>query len=285
MASQKQVDANRKNAQSSTGPRTIEGKSKSRLNALRDGLTGQMLTLSAEDLPIFEKLKSEMIADFNPKTITETKLAHAIAWDTWRLDHLRAIEMNMYSAGQAEAENTSEDHDNANANLDYAFADVRTFRAEASRLELMSLYEQRMTRNIHRNIGLLRDMQSERKRNYEHDKQEEVMIARICEINDMPIKASTAPSPNGFLFANEEIARAAVRHRYVETAKWTMKNGRPNLLYGGMQSGIGSDPLLEKLVDRRPVSAEEREQILSVPPETVAIHRVNHPEEYGLRES
>ena len=285
MASQKQIDANRKIAQNSTGPRTTEGKSRSRLNALRDSLTGQMLTLSAEDLPIFEKLKSEMIADFNPKTITETKLAHSIAWDTWRLDHLRAIEMSMYSAGQAEAENTSEDHDNANANLDYAFADVRTFRAEASRLELMSLYEQRMTRNIHRNIGLLRDLQGERKRNYEHDKQEEVMIARICEINDMPIKASAEPSPNGFLFANEEIARAAVRHRYVETAKWTMKNGRPNLLYGGMQSGIGSDPLLEKLVDRRPVSAEEREEILSVPPETVAIHRVNHPEEYGLRES
>jgi len=277
MASQKQIDANRKNAQNSTGPRTTEGKSRSRLNALRDGLTGQILTLSAEDRPAFEQLKSEMVAAFNPKTLTETKLAHSIAWDTWRLDHLRAIEMNMYA--EAQTEDASED------DLDRAFADVRTFRAEASRLELMSLYEQRMTRNIHRNIALLRDLQEERKRHYEHDKKDEVLIARLCEINDMPIRASAAPSANGFVFENEEIALAAVRHRYLETARWTLKNGRPNLLYGGMQSGIGSDPLLEKLADRRPVSAEERQQILSVSPETLAIHRLHHPEDYGLRKS
>jgi len=51
MATQKQIDANRINAQKSTGPRTEEGKSKSRMNAKRDGITGQVVTLSEEDLP------------------------------------------------------------------------------------------------------------------------------------------------------------------------------------------------------------------------------------------
>src|ERR1700683_4362340 len=105
MTSEKQIEANRINALSSTGPKSPESKAKTRLNALRDGITGQVTTLSEEDRPIFENLKAELIADLAPKTVMELKLASSIAWDTWRLDHLRAVEMNMYALGAQAAEN------------------------------------------------------------------------------------------------------------------------------------------------------------------------------------
>ena len=44
MTSQKQIDANRANAKKSTGPRTEHGKSITRLNAVRDNITGQITT-------------------------------------------------------------------------------------------------------------------------------------------------------------------------------------------------------------------------------------------------
>jgi hypothetical protein len=44
-----QLNARRKNAQLSTGPRTIEGKKRSSLNAVRHGLTGQIIVHTLED--------------------------------------------------------------------------------------------------------------------------------------------------------------------------------------------------------------------------------------------
>ena len=49
MISEKQLEANRRNAQRSTGPQSVEGKAKSSRNNLRHGLTGQISLLPTED--------------------------------------------------------------------------------------------------------------------------------------------------------------------------------------------------------------------------------------------
>ena len=76
-----------------------------------------------------------MIAGFDPQSPLERELADSIALDTWRLHHLRAIEMSVYALGIEEAEDDPENPDD----FDDALSDARTFRAEAKRFDLMSL--------------------------------------------------------------------------------------------------------------------------------------------------
>ncbi len=65
--SDRQLRANRTNAQKSTGPRTAEGKQRSRLNGLRHGLTGQVSIMTDENRaahdafcnPIIARLKAD----------------------------------------------------------------------------------------------------------------------------------------------------------------------------------------------------------------------------------
>lgn len=137
MASEKQIAANRINALNSTGPSSPEAKNKVRMNAMRDGITGQVITLSEEERPIFEQLKAELIEDLAPKTTMELHLASSIAWDTWRLDHLRAVEMNLYALGTQDPDcdiqcDGPELHD--------AMSDALTFVKQSKKIGLMSIY-------------------------------------------------------------------------------------------------------------------------------------------------
>jgi len=230
MASQKQIDANRANAQKSTGPLSLESKAKTRLNAKRDGFTGQVITLSDEDRPVFEKRRAEFISHFAPKNPMELDLAHSIAWDTWRLNHLRAVEMNMYALGADDPETTVECD---NAELHTALSGALTFEKQSGKFALMSIYEQRLNRSLHKNLTTLRQLQAERLRNCEQDRQEEVTIARANDLNGLPYKASVWPGRNGFVFSTSEILAAANRESVVYNARGTVGGQSGKIQFAG----------------------------------------------------
>ena len=56
MATPAQLAANRANAQSSTGPRSVEGKSVSRFNALKHGIDAASIVLPGEDPADYQAL-------------------------------------------------------------------------------------------------------------------------------------------------------------------------------------------------------------------------------------
>ena len=77
MTSQARIDANQKNAQHSTGPKTDAGKAKSSRNALKHGLTAEAAVLPNENPADFEAhvnhwLDSDPDADATQLALAET---------------------------------------------------------------------------------------------------------------------------------------------------------------------------------------------------------------------
>jgi hypothetical protein len=92
MASQKQIAANRRNAQKSTGPKTPEGKQAVRLNALKHGLRAGIAVLPTENAESFQKLCDDLEAEWQPQTPTEQLLLEDMAVAHWRLIRAEACE-------------------------------------------------------------------------------------------------------------------------------------------------------------------------------------------------
>src|SRR5471032_2754228 len=107
--SDKQREANRRNAQHSTGPRTEQGKLASRLNAFRHGLTGQVTIMSAEERLVHDQFFGEYVDSLKPATPVERDLAEAVADNAWRLKRARALDQNMFAAAHPEFTGQSEE--------------------------------------------------------------------------------------------------------------------------------------------------------------------------------
>ncbi len=205
MVSEKQLDANRRNAQKSTGARTAEGKANSSRNNLRHGLTGHISLLPTEDREAHDAFCNELIDSFTPETPMESQLAQSIAEDSWRLNRARAIENNMFALG----------HNHERREAQIALADAETFQTQAAAFNLLSIYEQRINRNLQRNMKLLKELQDEHKSQHDQAMEEAKLLAQLNLMNGLPYQ----PEENGFVFSAAEINRAIDRDNRLKAAK------------------------------------------------------------------
>jgi len=103
MSTEKQIEANRRNAQKSTGPRTTEGKAASRGNAVKHGLTAEQIAIiPGEDAGAFN---SDLLAWYS-KTDGDPfcgPLAETGCRASWLLRRLAALQDARICAGVAAA--------------------------------------------------------------------------------------------------------------------------------------------------------------------------------------
>ena len=85
MASQKQIEANQRNARMSTGPRTPEGKRNAALNALKHGLRADTRILPGEDEDSYAILYQTYIEAYEPTDGVELSLIRQMVDAEWRL--------------------------------------------------------------------------------------------------------------------------------------------------------------------------------------------------------
>ena len=90
--SQARLDANRANAQKSTGPRTPEGKARVARNAIKHGLLCREAVLEFDDPQEFEEFQAALWIDLKPLGAMEELLAERLIAGHWRLK--RAIHLD-----------------------------------------------------------------------------------------------------------------------------------------------------------------------------------------------
>ena len=83
MASNRQVSANKKNAQKCTGPTTPEGKATSSQNAFKTGLDAQSEVIKTENREHYETLTAEFYNRFQPVAPEERSLVDALIKAEW----------------------------------------------------------------------------------------------------------------------------------------------------------------------------------------------------------
>jgi hypothetical protein len=96
MTSFRQIEANRRNAQLSTGPVTEEGKNKSRQNALRHGLTAETVIDALEDAEDYAAFELAVTADYDAPSAVERELVLRLASLLWRLRRATSIESGLF---------------------------------------------------------------------------------------------------------------------------------------------------------------------------------------------
>jgi len=98
LISDKQQEANRQNAQHSTGPNTPEGKAAVRLNALTYGLRARSTIIDGEDPEEYKRLWADLEAEWQPQTRTERMHLEQMCTSQWLLARVATGENKIYQA-------------------------------------------------------------------------------------------------------------------------------------------------------------------------------------------
>jgi hypothetical protein len=162
--------ANQRNAQKSTGPKTPEGKARSKMNAMIHGVFCQEIVILKEHLPLYRELRREIIRDLRPQNTIELAMVDKIIECQWRLRRLRvseSVEHDLELRDYLKEKGESYDEEMKTQNeFDYCAPVALGYMMdrESSGLEQYSRYEQRMQNMVHRclrELRMLREMQKE----------------------------------------------------------------------------------------------------------------------------
>jgi hypothetical protein len=180
------IEANRANAQLSTGPRTEEGKAKVSLNAVKTALTGCTVVLPSDDAALYHAHIAAYQKEFQPVGPEECALVQSLADIRWRLNRIPGLEMAIYARGRSEfAALYSGQPEEIRAMID-----LETFLKYEKQLRNLHLQESRLARRREKELAELRALQLQRK------------SAETEKAKAAAAPSKTAAPANGFEFSD-----------------------------------------------------------------------------------
>ncbi len=173
MASEAQIQANRANAQKSTGPRTPEGKAVASQNAVTHGFLARETVIPGEDAGEFALYRDWKLRDLAPVGDAELDMAERIVGLSWRLRRAERLQTEAFDAlyekmatgapgGGMSAECVSEPGPGtaggAESDADRLLGRMLVDDFSNSRvLERLLLYERRIENSLYRSLRELRE--------------------------------------------------------------------------------------------------------------------------------
>ncbi len=156
MATEAQIEANRANAQKSTGPRTPEGKEKAAQNALKHGLFTRETVIRGEDEGEFAEYRENLLNQLIPGTPLEETLAERVVDLSWRLKRAaRDQEKAFVALYQQQTAAVGEALEPAQRDAAIGWMIVEDFSREAI-LDRLLRYERRIESSMYRALNELR---------------------------------------------------------------------------------------------------------------------------------
>src|SRR5260221_4724813 len=183
MPSPLQYAANRLNAVKSTGPASPKGKVRSSLNALRPGLTAQVVVLPSEDMTAYEAFSKEIVDSLDAKTPVERQFAQTVADNQWRINRIRSIEDGMLAEAHFER---AGDFDAEHPDIHSVLTASRAFQAHSQDFVNLSIYEQRLHRSMREALLQLEELQAKRRERYKTQMVDGIRLQKTAELKDLP---------------------------------------------------------------------------------------------------
>lgn len=190
----RRTEANKANAQLSTGPTSEAGKKTSSLNALRHGLTGQVVIMPHDDLLAYRRHVQSFIDEYQPSGASEEHLVQSLADTAWRLNRAAALESNVLALNATGADK-----------LDNALSVAAALESQTKALSNLSMHSQRLSRQFERTLALLRTIQAQRRDTEEHQLSDLLDVIEMQQTKEEPFD----PEEYGFVFSEDQIATAS----------------------------------------------------------------------------
>jgi hypothetical protein len=158
--SEAQLNANRANAQKSTGPVSQAGRSKSSLNAVKTGLTGATVLLAADDALAYRAHLNRHFKRYSPANEEEHTLVQIIADTEWRLLRIPGLEASIYAIGSRKLADLHPEE--ADPSARQALITGEVYMAYRRDLKNLALQERRLRNQQKSDIEKLKALQDER---------------------------------------------------------------------------------------------------------------------------
>ena len=212
--SEARLRANRENAKKSTGPRSEQGKQRSRQNAARHHFTTEVIPLPEHELELLNQCIQQFIAEYEPVGNQETHLVHMLAHTQYRLHRLAYAEHHVLTSGSVA--------DAPSANKQEAVRGMaEILRRSKDPILTLSIYEQRLMRQYERTLNMLLDLQGNRKAEERQQESDLYVVARCHAVANVPFD----PSEFGFVSSEDEIHHLIKRRVTIDRSRHAREQG------------------------------------------------------------